>query len=204
MTDLKRDWIGNKQSAFATIGADGHSKQARAEYDYYATHPFAVELLLKEEQFADTIWEPACGEGHISKVLKSHGYQVISTDLIDRGFGVYGSLDFLACKEPIFDAVDFDIITNPPYSQSREFAEKALELVKDGRKVAMFLKLTFLETKRRKAFFLQNPPRRVYVSANRLMCGRNGVFDSRLRAIAYAWYVWEKGFHGDPVIRWIN
>lgn len=201
---LKCDWIGNKKSAFTTIGANGHAKYERAAHDYYATQPYAVELLLKEERFVNTIWEPACGEGHISKVLKAHGYKVISTDLIDRGFGGHKPLDFFACKEPILSDEAFDIVTNPPYTYSQAFVEKALEMVADGRKVAMFLKLTFLESARRKPFFLKYPPRTVYVSSNRLACGRNGVFDPRLRAIAYAWYVWIKGFKGDPIIRWIN
>jgi|GEM_PF-162846 len=97
------------------------------------------------------------------------------------------------------------IITNPPYKYSTEFAEKALELVADGRKVAMFLKLTFMENKKRKPFFQKYPPRTVYVSSGRLTCGFNGQFHVHsAKAIAYAWYVWEKGFNDDPVIRWIN
>lgn len=151
----RRDWTGNSQAAFVTFGAEVHATHERAAYDYYATEPRAVELLLEQEQFASTIWEPACGEGHISNVLQAHGYSVISTDLIDRGFGI-GGVDFLSCTAPITDA-PCDIITNPPYKYSTEFAEKALELVADGRKVAMFLKLTFMESKKRKPFFSEIP-----------------------------------------------
>ena len=199
----RRDWTGNSQAAFVTFGAEGHATHERAAYDYYATEPRAVELLLEQEQFASTIWEPACGEGHISKVLIEHGYEVISTDLIDRGFG-NGGVDFLTCNTSFMD-IPYDIITNPPYKYSTEFAEKALELVADGRKVAMFLKLTFMESKKRKPFFQKYPPRIIYVSAGRLMCGFNGQFKTHSgRAIAYAWDVWEKGFNDAPVIRWIN
>jgi hypothetical protein len=198
-----RDWTGNSQAAFVTFGAEGHATHERAEHDYYATEPRAVELLLEQEQFAPTIWEPACGEGHISEVLIEHGHGVISTDLIDRGYGT-GGVDFLTCDARIM-RVPYDIITNPPYKYSTEFAEKALELVADGQKVAMFLKLTFMESKKRKLFFQKYPPRTVYVSSGRLMCGFNGQFHMHSgRAIAYAWYVWKKGFKGDPVIRWIN
>lgn len=84
-------------------------------------------------------------------MLIEHGYEVISTDLIDRGFG-NGWVDFLTCNTSFMD-IPYDIITNPPYKYSTEFAEKALELVADGRKVAMFLKLTFMESKKRKPFF---------------------------------------------------
>nr|DAS58898.1 MAG TPA: adenine-specific methyltransferase [Caudoviricetes sp.] len=201
--NAKRDWTGNSQAAFVTFGAEGHATHERAEYDYYATEPRAVELLLEQEEFESTIWEPACGEGHISKVLTDHGYKVISTDLIDRGYGE-GVIDFLTCDAPIVH-FPYDIITNPPYKYATEFAEKALELVAKYQKVAMFLKLTFMESKKRKSFFQKYPPRKVYVSSGRLMCGFNGQFkENSGRAIAYAWYVWEKGFKGDPVIRWIN
>ena len=38
--------------------------------------------------------EPACGEGHISEVLRRVGYEVISRDMADRGYGEVA--DFLA------------------------------------------------------------------------------------------------------------
>lgn len=84
---MNKDWTGNTRSAFATLGARTYANEAREENDYYATEPKATELLLNEVKFAHDILEPACGEGHMSKVLKAHGYNVSSYDLIDRGFG---------------------------------------------------------------------------------------------------------------------
>ena len=159
-----------------------------AENDYYATPPRAMELLLKEESFSKDIWEPACGEGHLSKVLEANGYNVYSTDLIDRGYGI-GGKDFLK-EKGMFAG---DIITNPPYKYAKEFVEKALETVMPGNKVAMFLKLTFLEGKTRRALFKNNPPQAVYVSSGRLECGKNGTFKGR-SAVAYAWFVWRRGY----------
>lgn len=161
-----------------------------------------MELLLAEETFSSTIWECACGGGHLSKVLEDHGYNVISTDLIYRGFGEPKSMDFL--KESLVD-FDGDIITNPPYKYALEFVEKALDNVQIGRKVAMFLRLQFLEGKRRKELFINNPPKTVYVSSSRLSCAKNGDFDKeRSQAVCFAWFVWEKGFKGSPIIKWIN
>ena len=97
-----------------------------------------------------------------------------------------------------------DIITNPPYSHAQEFVEKAMELVEEGGKVAMFLKLTFLEGKKRKELFKKYPPKVLYVSSSRLQCAKNGDFEGVGTAIAYGWFVWEKGYKGEPVIRWIN
>lgn len=109
---MGRDWTGNKATTFVTLAASNHSAGERQQHDYYATEPKAMELLLAEEVFAPVIWECACGEGHLSKVLAAHGYEVISTDLIYRGFGDPEPLDFL--KETLED-FEGDIITNPPY-----------------------------------------------------------------------------------------
>lgn len=95
-------------------------------------------------------------------------------------------------------------MTNPPYSHAAEFAERALERVGDGAKVAMFLKLTFLESEGRREFFRKWPPRRVWVSRKRLSCWKNGIPKSANTLIAYAWFVWEKGWRGTPELHWFN
>lgn len=195
-----QDWSGNKQSIFTTLGASNHVDHERAEYDYYATEPKAMELLLAEEIFSPTVWECACGEGHLSKVLLDHGYGVKSSDLIYRNFGE-GGIDFLKQNKTCY----VDIITNPPYKYAKEFVEHAIEILEEGRKVAMFLKLTFLEGKARKELFLKAPPKKVYVSSSRLKCAKNGKFEKTgSSAATYAWFVWEKGYKGYPTIRWIN
>lgn len=194
--------MAGSKKVFTTLGSSNHALENREAFDYYATDPKAVEMLLELEQFAPVIWEPACGEGHISKVLQAHGYEVISTDLIYRGFGDPEPLDFL--KETL-DGFEGDIITNPPYSVGLEFVQRALESIRPGGKVAMFLKVQFLEGQKRGAFFKDTPPRTVYISRSRLSCAKNGDFERFPdSAIAYAWYVWEKGFTGDPVIKWFN
>lgn len=195
------DWTGNSKTAFATIGASNHSQGERAEHDYYATEPKATELLLEEERFSKMIWEVACGQGHMSKVLEANGYQVVSTDLIDRGYGV-GGIDFLQQNERFTG----DIITNPPYKYAKEFVEKALSIIEEGNKVAMFVKLTFLETKGRKQLFKKHPPKTIYVSSSRLHCWKNGDAEASAgsNAIAYIWVVWVKGYKGETVVKWIN
>ena len=167
-------------------------------HDYYATEPKAVHLLLAHEKFKHKILEPACGEGHISEVLKSYGYEVISTDLIERGYGD-GSKDFFEYNK----IEGADIITNPPYKYAKEFVEHALNISEDGTKIAMFLKLTFLEGQGRRVLFKNQPPQTVYVSSSRLQCGKNGCFDGS-SMVAYAWYVWVKGYKGPTYIKWIN
>lgn len=198
-----KDWVGNQNSIYKTLGASNHTTKEREANDYYATEPKALELLLDLEQFSQRIWEPACGEGHLSEVMKKYGYSVVSSDLIDRGYGT-GGVDFLQCSR----TWDGDIITNPPYKYAREFAERALELVSEGRKVALFLKVQFLEGKARRELFEKYPPKTIYVASSRLLCAKNGEFqkmrDGGGSAVAYAWFIWEKGHQGDTVVKWFN
>ena len=188
---------------FVTLGASNHGSDDREAYDYYATDPVALELLLEHEEFSPHVWECACGEGHLSKVLEAAGYDVLSTDLIDRGYGK-GDVDFLSYN----GTFDGDIITNPPYKYAKEFVEHAIECVPDGHRVAMFLKIQFLEGKSRRELFDRYPPRVIYVASGRINCCKNGDFSKEQRsnnsAQAYAWFIWEKGYTGEPVVRWFN
>lgn len=196
------DWTGNYNSIYKTIGASNHADGEREQHDYYATEPKAVEALLANESFSPYVWECACGEGHISKVLADAGYEVKNSDIVDRGLEGTEIIDFLKTTEK---DVPYDIITNPPYKYAKEFVGKALEIVMDGAKVAMFLKLTFLEGQARRALFVKAPPKTIYVFSGRVKCAKNGKFDEiGSSAVAYAWFVWEKGYKGNPIIRWVN
>jgi len=73
------------------VGASNHTDKDRVNNDYYATAPEAIDYLLSGgAKLAAHLWECACGEGHLSKKLQSLGYNVMSTDLIYRGFGIGG------------------------------------------------------------------------------------------------------------------
>ena len=199
-----RNWTGNSKSVFSTLGASSHTKEERQREDYYATDPKALDLLFKEELFDINIWEPACGEGHLSKrMTEFYLMNVYSSDLIDRGYGEVR--DFLSIENLEWNG---DIITNPPYKYAQEFIEKSMQIIPEGNKIAMFLKLQFLEGKKRKQMFRIHPPKTIYVSSSRIQCAKNAEF-ARMKkgggsAIAYCWYVWEKGYKGDTIIKWIN
>ena len=201
---MTKDWTGNSNSIYKTLGASNHTDKERQNEDYYATTPKAAELLLELETFNQNIWECACGEGHLSKVFEIKGYNVRSSDLMDRGFGEIET-DFLGIDNLEWTG---DVITNPPYKYAQEFVEKALQIIPIGNKVAMFLKLQFMEGKGRKNLFLKNPPKTIYVSSSRLMCAKNAEFEKMVAgggsAVAYAWYVWEKGFVGTTELKWFN
>lgn len=200
-----RDWIGNKATTFAQLGASNHSETERETNDYYATDPHTLEIFLnklKEDGVIlhDAIWECACGEGHLSKTLEQHGYSVVSSDLIDRGYGHTG-IDFLKTGK----AWNGDILTNPPYKYAKEFVEKGIQLVTTDNYVIMLLKIQFLEGKERYEFFKKNPPKYVYVNSSRQTCYINGDMSKKMSsASCFCWFVWQKGWYGEPTIRWIK
>lgn len=205
-----KDWTGNKKTVYACLGASNHALHDREINDYYATDPKAAELLLEVEPDLNNIWECACGEGHLAKIFKEHNKLGLATDLIYRGYGNPNPIDFLTYD----DYWNGDIVTNPPYKYAKEFIEKALSLVDNGRKVCMFLKVQFLEGKERKNFFKEYPPKTIYISSSRIPCALNGEFElwneekqkkvPVSSAVAYGWFVWEKGYAGKPSIEWIN
>ena len=164
--------------------------------DFYATSRPTTEALLKVEQFEGDVWEPCCGEGHISKVLLELGYNVKSSDLIDRDYGT-PHIDFLS------EASECDnIITNPPYKNALEFAQKAVELA--GGKTALLLKLNFLEGQRRRLFFNKTPPVRVHVFSGRQTLMKNGDdYSGRSGMMALAWFIWDAGNSNLPTVPWV-
>jgi len=198
---MPEDWNGNKKSTFTTLGASSHSKHDRAEHDYYATDPRCIDDLFSIGLSKDIpIWEPACGEGHLSRRMKEAGFTVRESDLVDRGIGAE-VLDFLKTNE----TWDGDIVTNPPYNKSMEFVLKSLETTTNRGMVYMFLKLTFLEgQKRYDELFSKFPPASIHVYSARQKCAKNGDFENTgSSAACYAWFVWSKGFNGSPQIKWI-
>ncbi len=196
-----KDWNGSRNSIFKAISASTNMSERQCD-DYYATESKAIHKLCKVEKFSPTVWECACGGGHLVKALEENGYEVIATDIVNRGCPNSGQIDFFTLQE-----CKCDIITNPPYKYAKEFVEHSLDIVDDGRKVAMFLKLTFLEGKARKVFFAKYPPKKVWVFSERILCAKNGDFDSLKEsggsAVAYAWFVWEKGYKGETTVGWI-
>jgi len=166
--------------------------------DFYQTPTWCVEKLLEKEGFEWKILEPCSWAGAISQVLEKNWYDVISQDIREDEL-VYWTKwkDFLE----IWDWYD-NIITNPPYFIAQKFIEKSLEI--STWKVAMLLKLSFLESKWRYEFFKNTPLKKVYVFCKRVnMYSEWQPIPKNSWTIAYAWYVWEKWYKWEPIIDWI-
>ena len=186
----------------------GLPRDGRTELDYYATNPEAVRMLLAAHPFAGKkILEPCVGGGHIANVLIEYfGESVTGIDVVDRGYPETEIADFLKWEPP----EEYDtIITNPPYSLAVEFIEKCIDCLRKGGQLATFMKIQFLEGVKRKEFFQKYPPKYLYVFTKRMTVFNNGrEVDPKtgkpwVTTLCNAWYIWEKGSHTEPVIRWI-
>lgn len=170
----------------------GRAPLAEHRDDFYATPPEAVYALLKVEKFSGKIWEPACGDGAIVNIFRAAGYQVYATDLVERGCPNSDSrVDFLL--EPVSPFQIGAIVTNPPYALAGRFVEHALKFAP---KVAMLLRLAFLESSRRSTILDNGLLARVYVFKERLpFMHRAGWTGKRSSSsIAFAWMIWEHGW----------
>ena len=207
-TKKSKDWVGNSVALFSCNGASNHSLEERASRDFYSSDPVCAVWLLKLEPQINNIWEPAVGNGALAEPLREAGKLKAVSDIVDRGYYPEGistkyNLDFLTFNKKWKG----DIVTNPPYNVCLDWAQHQLDLIQDGRYSALFMKITFLEGKSRKSFLEENPPIRVWVSSSRIMCYKNGNIEDGKKnssATCYAWYVWQKGYKGDTIIKWFN
>lgn len=189
----------------------GGSDYARQDGEFYFTEPRCTAALLRHVKLPrGVIWEPACGEGHIVRVLEARGHRVHASDLVDRGVLKAGrhvryGLDFLTMAESSRPAGLRVIITNPPFGQQGKlaaaFIRRALQLVPpDDGMVVMFLPhdfdcgVTRLELLEVEPFCLKVTMMfRPNLVADRRAGGRNN-FD---------WYVWDRAHVGPrPLIRY--
>jgi hypothetical protein len=171
--------------------------------NFYPTPPEATRALLSVETFDGSIWEPACGKGHIAEILKGDGHAVVSTDLNDWGYGVTGC-DFLKEQRPRAK----HIVTNPPYGSglADAFIRKALSFTEHtGGKVAMLLNLASLSHVERTAFWKTTPPARLY-AIDGIVCWPDPTRapPRHFTQNRYVWAIWTPGHKGPAAFWWLS
>lgn len=165
--------------------------------DFYPTPRWATFALIDNEPFQQDIWECACGDGAMSRVLEETGNQVHSSDLYDRGYGEIGH-DFLTTRRR-----HRNIITNPPFHSAQGFVATALKQAEG--KFALLLRLAFLEgANRARTIFQVHPPSRVWVFSERITFYPKGAKITGSGTTAYAWYVWDKDHSGPTELAWFK
>lgn len=197
-------WMAAQKPARLPFDPDGRVHPRRARWEFYPTPPEATRALLSVEAFDGSIWEPACGGGAISRVLEAAGHEVVSTDLVQRDYGV-GRIDFLG--ETVSRAKH--IITNPPYGRGLgdAFVRQALVLTAEtGGSVAMLLNLASLCHPKRHALWVEHPPAVIY-ALDELICwpeGDPGQARSTTANQRYCWSVWKPGHVGRSAFWWLS
>jgi hypothetical protein len=173
-----------------------HDYSARG-LDAYFTCPEAVRSLvhIEAQHIPRRIWEPAAGNGAISRILQEAGREVVSTDLADYGWeGCRSGIDYLsALPQPSVQG----IVTNPPFRLAVRFARKAIS---EAPYVALLLRTNFLESKGRLPFFRRTPPTRIWVSSSRLPFMHRYKWEGKKSSsnTCYAWFIWQAGAAREP------
>lgn len=209
----------NSNTLMATIGASNNSEHKRAEHDLYTTSQKDFVRFLKALQrdgvtIEKPVLEPCAGLGHLVEVMERLGWSVVAQDVVDR-------TEWENCKKvntPL-RVIDFmemtqidwwqtgckTILTNPPYSLGQNIVEHSLKLLESGQNLILLFRIQWLESQKRYELFKKSPPKYVYIYTARCSCSFNGVEDKKeASAVCFAWFIWEKGFDGEPRIRFIE
>lgn len=162
---------------------------SRSPLDFYSTPSWATEALFMVETFNGSVLEPAAGDGAMVEVIKKFNHCVARD--------IQSGQDFLE-----YQGRFANVVTNPPFSLAEAFIEKAKQVATE--KIALFLRLNFLEGQKRQRMFRDTefPLARVHVFSKRVSLyagekGKNG------GTMAFAWFVWDKEHKGLPTINWI-
>lgn len=195
----------NAHNVLTTLGTKDGSTVDRQKDDFYATDPKATKMCLDElGKYYDLslldVWEPAAGMGHISNVLKEKGINVVKeSDIVDRGIGA--TLENFLETDSMENANA--IITNPPYKISEDFYSHFLKIANQGDLYVFLGRIQWLEGVNRAKLFKENPPSYVFVHSKRINCWKDGKEVKESSAICYAWFVFEKGYKGDTIVKWL-
>ncbi len=178
--------------------------EAKDSLDYFPTPPWATRALIEHvvkaggELRQQTCLEPACGAGHMAKVLAEYFGEVKSSDIEDYKYGEVK--DFL--NHPIAaGSVDW-VITNPPFRLAEEFVLRSLKLARKG--VAMLTRTVFIESVgRHERLFLKYPPAKFAQFTERVPMVKGRLDRKASTATGYGWLVWENGHSGQTQLVWI-
>jgi len=203
------DLFGNniEQKGLTSIQRMATRQVALPGRDLYTTEPIDIERFLKALDrkgviIPSPIWEPAAGRGAISKTLIQYGYEVVSTDIIpykDNEIDI-PSMDFFTCENLIRPDIK-TIFTNPPFNEQEKFLLKALSMNVD---VIIFVRLSFLSSKRRYKIYQQYSPTYTYIYTGRAHCYKDGDENNNQNMIDYCVIMWKPPYITEPIMRWIE
>lgn len=160
----------------------------REEGDFYPTPKDVTHALFERVSFEGGIYEPCCGDGSLAFVARDDfGYEVVGTDLVDRGYGVGHGKKFDATK--LRKLLAPNIVTNPPFNVAAEIIDHLWSLGPD--RMAMLLKSTFWHAETRHDLFVRTNPSKIIP-----LTWRPDFLDLKRPTMEVMWCVWERGHVG--------
>lgn len=183
--------------------------EAPDSLDFFPTPPWAtralVECVLRNLGIGlenATVWEPACGAGHMSRVLQEYAAKVIASDVHDYGIGAeIGS--FVGIGPDVITSRHAQwIITNPPFNLAEQFLERART---EAQGVAMLVRTAWLEGgERYRTIFAKHPPSVVALFSERVPMVKGRWDPKASTATSYCWCIWHRGaLAPGPRLMWI-
>lgn len=176
--------------ALGAAMAGGNPSQGRQKNDWYPTPPDVTLALLRGSAFHGDVWEPCCGDGAMARVIEENGHRVFATDLVARGFGNEHGEDWDVLKVKSLPAPN--VITNPPFKIAAAMIRHVLGLKPDY--LAMVLKSTYWQAKRRTPLFREHPPAAVFG-----LTWRPDFMKRKRPTMDVIWTVWRKDWSGPTV-----
>ena len=184
------------------------------DLEHFETDAWCMPKLLEKEILTKGVVDAGCGTGVLSIACENHDncYDVESFDIKNWGYDGTIIYDFLKLERGLIGIADeFSVVMNPPFSLATQFVKKAFEL--GARKVVVFQRLSWYESKKRRAFFEKNPPSRIWACGDRATCWRHDLpvdekgnrYDPKTgkklsgTSTAHAFFVWERSQKGTQI-----
>jgi hypothetical protein len=187
------------QRAPGSVDSDDELTALYRQLDYFPTPPWAAragaELIQRLDPAAASVWECACGAGHMAEPLLEY-FSVFASDVHPHGYGEV--IDFLSDDaDAVRDDIDW-IVTNKPFKPAGDFLTRALRRARRG--VALLLRVQFLEGVGRYPLLYGSEPMTAFAPFSERVPMVLGKWDPEAStATAYAWFLWMKGAEPMPV-----
>lgn len=158
--------------------------------DDFPTPPWATRAFIShyfDDDLSDaSVWEPACGRGHMAQVFHEFFGAVRASDVFEYGYGEVQ--DFLTGLTAL-RSVDW-VITNPPFRLAEDFLVRGRQVARKG--VALLTRTVFIESVGRyERVFKNAPPSTVVQYTERVPMIKGRVDRKASTATGYAWLVWD-------------
>lgn len=191
--------------------ANGQSitgRKKNIKYDLYETPKEATQKILNAlikdniiNPISDEIYECCSGAGAITNVLDAYDISYKASDIQIEDY-IVGKKGVDVYKLP--DKCCQTIFTNPPYDlmTKENMLNEFLRI--STNKVILLLNIFFLSSEKRKELLKNSPLKYVYIHSDRLTMFPYGEAKPENGGTKmFAWFVWENGYTGEPIVRWL-